>query len=233
MHRALDLRARIRCGLGRLTSHVFSSDHHQTKAASRLQYFVRANLMKSTKLHRKNLVERILFEDSMLMGTIRLINQVMVFTFLLLALNSSSNQAAKAGIFKTLEATYDFAGTSSCAAKIEFTVECTGRMSLPQRRARVDQPHFAPRSLWVSVEVEDPHFHGFDEFKGLKLKACAIMYRSSGDIEPQRFLGHDGRGCQKFQAVFSPLWRILRQPGSRHAAAAGPYGDVHGAEAGV
>lgn len=114
---------------------MFSSDHHQTKAASRLQYFVRSNLMKSTKLHRKNLVERIFFEDSMLMGTIRLINQVMVFTFLLLALNSSSNQAAKAGIFNTLEATYDFAGT--CAAKNEFTVECSGRVSLPQRRCTV------------------------------------------------------------------------------------------------
>ena len=54
------------------------------------------------------------------MGTIRLINQVMVFTLLLLALNRSSDQATKRGIWQDLESTFDFGEIESISSKADF-----------------------------------------------------------------------------------------------------------------
>ena len=60
------------------------------------------------RLHRKNLVERLFFEENMVMGTIRLINQIMVFALLVTALNGSSDQEIKHGIYGDLDSIFDF-----------------------------------------------------------------------------------------------------------------------------
>jgi hypothetical protein len=85
-----------------------------------LQRAARAKLLSPQRLHRKNLAERLFFEESMVMGTIRLINQVMVFTLLLLALNRSSDQATKRGIWQDLESTFDFGEIESISSKADF-----------------------------------------------------------------------------------------------------------------
>lgn len=77
-----------------------------------LQRAAHAKLLSNQRLYRKNLAEQIFLEDSMVMGTICLINQVMVFTLLLFAL--------KRCIWQDLESTFDFEEIQSISSKADF-----------------------------------------------------------------------------------------------------------------
>jgi hypothetical protein len=76
--------------------------------------------MRVGRLHRKNLVERLFFEENMVMGTIRLINQIMVFALLVTALNGSSDQEIKRGIYTDLDSTFDFQSLQSLGSRDGF-----------------------------------------------------------------------------------------------------------------
>ena len=61
-----------------------------------------------------------MFEDSMVMGTIRLINQIAVFALLVTALRESSNQETKRGIYQDLNAVFDFPGLQGLGSRDGF-----------------------------------------------------------------------------------------------------------------
>ena len=56
-----------------------------------------------TRLHRRNLADRLLFESSMLRGTFRLVNQALIFGLMVMAALLGSDVGVKRGIFNNLK----------------------------------------------------------------------------------------------------------------------------------
>lgn len=90
------------------------------KAQATFWLLTRVRMIAFRRLHRKNLVERLFFEENMVMGTIRLVNQIMVFALLVMALNGSSDQETKRGIYQDLDAIFDFQGLQELGSRDEF-----------------------------------------------------------------------------------------------------------------
>jgi hypothetical protein len=72
------------------------------------------------RLHCKNLADRLIFESDLMIGTARLFKQILVFGLLIGALNISSNEQVKRGIYIDLDNSFDFDGLQSVLSRDEF-----------------------------------------------------------------------------------------------------------------
>eukprot|EP00281_Chroomonas_sp_CCMP1168_P016014 CAMPEP_0206220982 /NCGR_PEP_ID=MMETSP0047_2-20121206/5167_1 /ASSEMBLY_ACC=CAM_ASM_000192 /TAXON_ID=195065 /ORGANISM="Chroomonas mesostigmatica_cf, Strain CCMP1168" /LENGTH=1725 /DNA_ID=CAMNT_0053643677 /DNA_START=282 /DNA_END=5460 /DNA_ORIENTATION=+ len=92
-------------------------------AAVKLQRAVRGNLFYKNRLHRANLAERLKFETHVGVGALRLFNQIVTFTMLLLSLRFSSDGAVKLGIYHDLDKNFDFSALRDVSSRRELMHE--------------------------------------------------------------------------------------------------------------
>jgi hypothetical protein len=72
------------------------------------------------RLHCKNLADRLIFESDLMIGTARLFKQILVFGLLIGALNISSNEQVKRGIYIDLDNSFDFSSLQAVTSRDEF-----------------------------------------------------------------------------------------------------------------
>jgi hypothetical protein len=72
------------------------------------------------RLNCKNLADRLIFESDLMIGTVRLFKQILVFGLLIGALNISSNEQVKRGIYIELDNSFDFDGLQAVLSRDEF-----------------------------------------------------------------------------------------------------------------
>ena len=72
------------------------------------------------RFHRKNLADRLIFESDLMVGSVRLSKQLLVFGLLIASLNFSSNEQAKRGIYTELDNSFDFDGLRQVDSRDEF-----------------------------------------------------------------------------------------------------------------
>ena len=78
------------------------------EACLRIQHFIRIRLLQPKRLHRANLVERLVFEEKLFWGGWRLLNHLLVFALLFTSLQVSENSSMKKGIYQSLRQRFDF-----------------------------------------------------------------------------------------------------------------------------
>jgi hypothetical protein len=77
-------------------------------------------IQKITRLHRKNLVDRLVFEEDLRYGIARLFRQILVFIFLMETVNLSKNVKAMRGIYVELDNSFDFYNLRKVTSRDDF-----------------------------------------------------------------------------------------------------------------
>jgi hypothetical protein len=72
------------------------------------------------RFHRKNLADRLIFESDLMVGSVRLFKQLLVFGLLIASLNVSSNEQAKRGIYTDIDHSFDFDGLRQVNSRDDF-----------------------------------------------------------------------------------------------------------------
>ncbi len=72
------------------------------------------------RLNRKNLVDRLVFEEDLRIGLFQLLSHILVFVFIMETLNISKNVKAMRGIYIDLDNSFDFENLRSISSRDDF-----------------------------------------------------------------------------------------------------------------
>lgn len=90
------------------------------QAVCTLQRMFRAKYMYPARMHRKHLVDRLLFETSIVRGTFRLVNQALIFWLMVVAAMMGSDVAVKRGIYTDLIDAYSLDSLLDIKSRADF-----------------------------------------------------------------------------------------------------------------
>ncbi len=75
---------------------------------------------KIARLHRKNLIDRLVFEEDLRFGILRLLTHILIFVFIMETLHISKNVKAMRGIYAELDDSFHFDGLKNVASRDDF-----------------------------------------------------------------------------------------------------------------
>lgn len=105
---------------------------HSLKAAAIIQRFLRIRL-NPTRLHHRNLTDRLIFEGKFMIGLFRLTLQILLFVFLILGSSMSSTNADAAGIYSEIVQSFDLQSLTDVKSTQEFLFDYLPRVTKRSR----------------------------------------------------------------------------------------------------
>uniref|UniRef100_A0A7S0W9M5 Polycystin cation channel PKD1/PKD2 domain-containing protein n=1 Tax=Hemiselmis tepida TaxID=464990 RepID=A0A7S0W9M5_9CRYP len=164
------------------------------RSAGRIQLFARGHILFRQKLHRENLYKRLQFESELRIGGWRLFTQVMVFTFLLIAIGMSVDPSTQRGIYTNLKDSFGFDDLQGLTDRSVFVEEQMGSIATTAKdffilsRSR----YFVPESGSVELLLDMETFSSPKLLGGLQLQIQLDEFSFSGVVRlsPQFVRGY-------------------------------------------
>uniref|UniRef100_A0A7S1DHJ7 Polycystin cation channel PKD1/PKD2 domain-containing protein n=2 Tax=Hemiselmis andersenii TaxID=464988 RepID=A0A7S1DHJ7_HEMAN len=164
------------------------------RAALRIQLFARGHILFRQRLHRENLYKRLEFETELSVGGWRLFTQVMVFTFLLIAIGMSGDPSTKRGIYTNLRDSFGFDDLRGMTDRSEFVNTQMGAIATTAKDFFIlsGSQYFVPESGSVELLLDMETFSAPKLLGGLQLEIQLAEFSFTGVVRlsPQFVRGY-------------------------------------------
>jgi len=171
-----------------------SPEEQRERAATRIQLFARGHILFRQRLHRENLYKRLQFESDLRVGGWRLFTQVMVFTFLLIAVGMSGDPSTKRGIYTNLKDSFGFDDLKGMTDRSEFVNTQMGAIAATAKDFFIlsGSQYFVPESGSVELLLDMETFSGPKLLGGLQLQIQLEEFSFTGVVKlsPQFVRGY-------------------------------------------